>query len=116
MMEKYILDDEGNPIPCDDLYEWGRWFETAMREGRKHLKQETVGNYWISTVFLGMNHRHFSDGPPLLWETMICNRVDDDIKSRWLDYQDRYSTKEEALAGHEAAKKWLFEKFPELVQ
>ena len=26
--------------------------------------------FWVSTVFLGMDHNYFDDGPPLLFETM----------------------------------------------
>jgi hypothetical protein len=37
------------------------------------VKQDVIedGNIGISTVFLGLDHRHFGDGPPLLFETMV---------------------------------------------
>lgn len=32
---------------------------------------EVGGNRSVSTVFLSLDHRHFGDGPPLVFETMI---------------------------------------------
>lgn len=61
----YILKDRV-PVECD-IYEWGRWFETAERIVDKTFVTESV---MVSTVFLGVDHR-FGDGPPLLFETMI---------------------------------------------
>lgn len=51
-----------------------------------------IGDIWISTVWLGLNHNFF-DGPPLIFETMIFGgNLDQEM---W-----RYSTVEEARAGH----------------
>lgn len=53
----------------------------------------------VSTVFLAMDHSFAFPfgGPPVLWETMIfdCPGLD--------DYQQRYTSKADALVGHEAA-------------
>lgn len=62
------------------------------------VKQEYVTykgkEYFISTVDLGMDHS-FGLGEPLYYETMIF------LKDSWTDlYCDRYTTREEALAGH----------------
>jgi hypothetical protein len=46
----------------------------------------------ISTVFLGLDHS-FGEGEPVLFETMTFGLGDDDI-------QQRYTTREEAIAGH----------------
>jgi hypothetical protein len=71
---------------------WGGWFRTS----ESHLlAEDQIGEVCISTVFLGLDHQ-FGDGPPLLWETMIFGGEHD-------QYQERYSTREEALAGHQAA-------------
>lgn len=89
-MQQYILDEAGNALACPDLLTWARWYETAER----HCADTLVGSTRISTVFLGIDHRFHGDGPPILWETMIfggpCN-----------EEMDRYSTRAEALAGHE---------------
>lgn len=34
-----------------------------------------VGGYNVSTVFLGLNHRYFGKGPPLVYETMVFANV-----------------------------------------
>lgn len=53
----------------------------------------------VSTVFLGLDHNFGSGGPPILWETMIFNVETED----GYQFQERYSTREEAIAGHAAA-------------
>lgn len=93
MTDKYILDDDGNPIPCEDLYVWGYWMELkgVRRVGLNEfeINGEKIS---VSTVFLGINHA-FGGGEPILWETMIFGGKED-------QYQERYSSKEEAIAGH----------------
>ena len=72
-----------------------------MFEQDRIVKQEQVGVYWISTVHLGIDHSFGGGGPPVIFETMV-------FRSRMSDLDcDRYSTEEQALAGHEAmTKKW----------
>ena len=91
MTNKYIL--EGNtPKAVEDIFEWAKWFETADRHvAETHLSN----NVRISTVFLGLDHS-FSGGEPILFETMIFGGEHN-------NYQERYSTWEEAEAGHEKA-------------
>jgi len=54
-----------------------------------------IGNVKISTVFLRIDHQ-YGDGPPILFETMIFG-------GQYDDYQQRYSTWEEAASGHRVA-------------
>ena len=89
MNGKYILDGH-KAVPCDDVFEWGRWFEKANRR----VAEEVRGEIRVSTVFLGLDHS-FGSGPPLLFETMIFGMKD--------IYQERYSTWEEAEDGHKRA-------------
>lgn len=91
-MANYILDEQGKPIREPDLLKFGRWFET----GNRRVASDYIGNVFISTVFLGIDHSFHVDGPPILYETMIFGGDHD-------QYQDRYSTKEEAIAGHKKA-------------
>jgi|SRR3990167_1170054 len=97
---KYILDDNHNTIPAS-LTEWGKWFQTARK--KRIVKQVTLLNgYYLSTVFLGLDHS-FGRGKPLLFETMVFISKDN------LDEQDRarYTTWKEAEKGHaEMVKKW----------
>jgi hypothetical protein len=60
------------------------------------VQQDKIGNVKVSTVFLGLDHNYSLDGPPLLYETMIFGGEHD-------QYQERYATRDEALAGHRAA-------------
>jgi hypothetical protein len=90
MPDKYTIRD-GVVEPAADLLDWSRWFETADR----HVATDQIGACYVSTVFLGLNHR-FGAGEPLLFETMIF--TDDTGAESWCD---RCSTLAEARAMHE---------------
>ena len=62
----YILDADGNPRPEPDVIKWATWFE----KGNRIVKQDQIGEVWVSTVFLGLDHDFTGKGPPILWETM----------------------------------------------
>lgn len=91
-MNKYVLDGH-EAKPATDLLTWSAWFETADRT----VAKSEVGESEISTVFIGIDH-NFSGGPPLLFETMVFGGPLD-------GEQDRYSTWDEAEAGHAAMVK-----------
>lgn len=55
-----------------------------------------VPDGYVSTVFLGIDHNHMGDGPPILFETMVFGC------GPWDNYQERYATWDEAEAGHAA--------------
>lgn len=69
-------------------------------ETKRVVKQELItfqGKiYYVSTVDL-MFYHSFGGGPPLYYETMIFLN-NDDFKDM---YFNRYSTRDEALKGHE---------------
>lgn len=92
MTGRYILDTEGEPVACDDLVAWSLWMATA---NRGVARGEPVPGVLVSTVFLGIDHSHLG-GPPVLWETMILGFKND-------EYQERYTSKADALAGHAVA-------------
>jgi len=87
MSGKYIL-DKHDVVECDDLMTWAKWYGTADRG----VALDQKGDVEVSTIFLGIDHQ-FGDGPPLLFETMVFGSEHD-------QYTDRYSTWEEAEAGH----------------
>jgi len=65
-----------------------------MEGSDRRVAKTFVGEFEISTVFLGLDHR-FGEGRPLLFETMAFP------KDSRLDLEcDRYSTWEEAEKGH----------------
>lgn len=84
----YILDKNDKPVPVEDMLTWGKWFEGADRT----VAKTEISDMRISTVFLGIDHSD-SEGPPILYETMIFGGEHE-------GYQDRYATREEAVAGH----------------
>ena len=88
----YILDEQKNPVRCEDMERWGDFIRVAEN---KVVARSEFGSVSVSTVFLGMDHS-FGGGPPLLFETMIFGGKSD-------GYMDRYGTWQEAEAGHEAA-------------
>ena len=91
MTSKYILEGK-TPKLVEDVIEWGSWFETADRNVASDTLKSGVR---VSTVFLGLDH-NFGNGEPVLFETMIFGGKHD-------QYQERYSTWEEAEAGHKQA-------------
>ena len=59
----------------------------------------------VSTVFLMIDHSFNLGGPPKVFETMIFKEDGTD------DYQQRYSTWDEAVAGHEVACQYAQRRF-----
>ncbi len=51
-------------------------------------------NAKVSTVWLGINHNFDPNGTPLIFESMIFG-------GEHTEYQDRYETEEQAIAGHQ---------------
>ena len=92
MSGQYILDENGQPVPCHDLMEWGRFME---QKGVRQVAIDMIGDADVSTVFLGLDHA-FGGGPPVLWETMIFGGKHD-------GYQERYTSRNRAIVGHQKA-------------
>lgn len=105
LMGTYTLDENHEPVAVKDLLEWGKWFEGNDRQ----VGLDLIGDFRISTVFLGMDHNYFQGESPILFETMVFDHskprevkldggppvtVYDDL-GQW-----RYSTWDEALEGH----------------
>jgi hypothetical protein len=90
--EPLWFDRKGQPITDIEAVErqlrdpaYKRIDETTLPDGK-----------WISTVWLGLNHR-FGEGPPLIFETMVFDSQDN-LESI---EQERYSTEEDAIIGHQ---------------
>lgn len=78
------------PVPCTLEETEGVW-----ANDERIVEKTSVGDIEISTVFMPLNHA-FDDGPPLVFETMIFGGdLDGEM---W-----RYSTWDEAAAGHAKA-------------
>jgi hypothetical protein len=90
----HILDADNNIIECTMLT-WARWIEEDT--GRRTVGwTQITSEVTVSTVFLGMDHRLWGKGPPLLFETMIFGGPLD-------EHMWRYSSYDDAQTGHAAA-------------
>lgn len=96
----YVLDENGEPRIAQTREEWAEFME---RKGSRHVGYDTLivngEEYTVSTVFLGLDYSMgIGDSLPQLFETMIFTK-----DRSALDYQERYSTRTEALQGHARA-------------
>lgn len=102
LKDKAILVDR-KVVPPKTWEEWGNFFEN---KDNRIVAQDKVRDVFISTVFLGMDHRFGEHEHKIkhgLWfETMIFQGPHTHTKHH--EFQDRYETWEEAEAGHKRAK------------
>jgi len=54
-----------------------------------------INGWWVSTVFIGLDHSFGRQGPPIVFETMVFPEDNYDEH-----YMNRYATWAEAEAGH----------------
>ena len=87
----YKLGKDHAVEPCQ-FWEWVAFMETP---GADRVAADEMGDIRVSTVFMGLNYS-IGDGPPRVFETMIFGGVHN-------HYQRRYSTWDEAVAGHAEA-------------
>ncbi len=92
-------DKEGQPISIE---EWER-----LHSDMDYIRVGTtdVGPYWVSTVWLGLDHSWMEGSPPIIFETMVFLKGQrDDPEDRGLADIDvvRYSTLQQAQEGHQA--------------
>jgi len=89
----YKLDENNKPVKANDVHDYLEWSDGNPLT--KPVAQEHIDTIFVSTVFLGLDHGW--DGEiPLLWETMIFGGEHD-------QYQERYTSHEDALEGHQKA-------------
>lgn len=90
-------DDSIHRCAFDDARVIRQWRDIASRR----VAIDLVGGYHVSTVFLGIDHNFYGDGPPLLFETMVFGG--ENPSDCHLDlFCDRYSTAAAARLGHAA--------------
>lgn len=96
---RYFVLDGHEPRRVDTVEEWGRWYEKADRR----VDFTDLGYCTVSTVFLGVDHNHFGEGPPILFETMVFGPPEGSsttFPEEWDGRMNRYATWDEAAAGH----------------
>ena len=92
MSDYYTLNGK-QVVPAANVHDWSKMFGSRNRI----VAKEYVGDMHVSTVFLGLDHRYGGEGPPLVFETMIFNGIE--------EYQERCSTWAEAEIIHTDAMK-----------
>ncbi len=92
--------------------------------GYKSIGYDLIGDFLVSTAWLGANHNFSDDSDPLIFETMIFEsggpttaphpvpHPPTATSSPWQfdNYQTRYATEEEAIVGHAEAIKTVLDK------
>mgnify|MGYP001565845038 CR=1 FL=1 len=96
MSHYYFLNEDHTYTPCD-LMTWANQFE----HGNKVANDVIKGKH-VSTIWLGLDHNWWG-GRPLVFETMVF----DEIKGGNDIYMERYTTWDEAIAGHQKAIEWV---------
>lgn len=91
MIRWYILDENHNPVAAEMLTAavWMEYFDNRIVKQSLLNKRRRIK---VSTVFLGLDHG-YKENSPVLFETMIFG-------TSLNDYQERYRTWDEAIAGH----------------
>lgn len=102
----YYKLDENKNVVTGTMYDAEEIF---THPDKKIVKQDTVGDKFISTVFLPIDHGyprwsgHTENYLPVVFETMIH----DETKDEWTNYQERYHTWDQAEEGHQRAIEWV---------
>ncbi len=95
------------------MVERSLWYDRMLRPAEpglldlenRHVAQTTIGDLWVSTVFLCLDHG-WMGGPPVLFETMIFSvegggiACTDTMEALGVLDQYRYQTEPEAIQGH----------------
>jgi hypothetical protein len=98
MSNWYILDNNHKPV-SKPVLEAAKWMENNPNRKRVAYDDLTDLNgddVRVSTVFLGLDHG-WNSKTPVLWETMIFGGIHDQ------GYQERYTSYQDALEGHQKA-------------
>lgn len=99
----YYLNEDKTTRPCT-VDEWAEQLTKMNIDDTKHIGLEDINGLVVSTVWMGLDHRHFESylGSPLIFETMVFP----DAHNLSEIYCERYSTWQEAVEGHQRAIKW----------
>jgi hypothetical protein len=87
-----LYDKQGKPISVEEA---GLLYQN---QDYKHIRQDVIGQFRISTVWIGIDCANGFSGPPMIFETMVLPT------DSWNDlYCERYSAEETTKVGHTKA-------------
>lgn len=111
LQPRYFILDDQHQLQAVDMLTWAFWLEEER--GKRIVKQETVGRFWISTVFLGLGLDDLGIGHhPQLFETMAFRGPEQERMSA--GFTARMDSWEEAEATHARAVK-LFTRYERML-
>jgi hypothetical protein len=85
----YILSENHEVVPVG-VVAWAEWFENAERQVALYKSTD----WWVSTVFIGIDYSYGMDEEPLVFETMVNYKGEEVI-------QERHHTWDDAVDAHE---------------
>jgi hypothetical protein len=102
MRTTYYMLDGHTPVPTEDAVEWGLWYQNSSEQRIVSRDGDEESGWWVSTVFLGLDHSFHGDGPPILFESLVFagKPIAPAFNERWDGYMVRYVTWDQAAAGH----------------
>lgn len=107
MTDYYLLGPDGEtPEPFDigpNMERVGQWAQRWEPQRQLAADPLPCGGR-VSTIFLGLNHQFWGDGPPVLFETMAFGANGKDV------FQHRETTKRRALKTHAQVLAHVMEK------
>ncbi len=105
MIKYYRLNNNKEVEECDMFQ-----VKEFICSPNKIIKQEEVGQKWVSTVFLSYDHNwgFMKEKRPVLFETMVFSTEALGLE----EYCERYCTYQEALDGHSAVVEKLKQGLP----
>lgn len=96
----YVLNENNEPVPEPDQLKVALFLGSFQR---RIVAQHEIGESFVSTVFLVIDPNFRSEGPPVLFETLVQGGPLD-------AHTERYTTWSEAVAGHVRVLRLLGEK------
>lgn len=102
----YYYVDHGDGARPAEAREWSEWWEASCDDPQhpRFVGKTEVSGVTVSTICLGLDHNFAFKGPPVLYETMTfggkTHPDDSHVQLRW-------STRQEALAGHERTVRYV---------
>jgi len=83
-----LFDRDGKELDSNE------YIALTMDPEYRVVKQDRVGECFVSTVWLGLNHQYAPLGQPIIFETMVFVDGRGDLDC------ERYETEEQARQGH----------------
>lgn len=93
---RYLLDGK-TPVQCKNMEDVEKSYELFESEDKIIAKTRITNDIKVSTVFLVFDHNTKDDGVPVLFETMIFAKNNEELNG----HMERYTTWDDAVNGHQ---------------